>query len=51
MLARQVLTRLDGPVDDTVPANRPISVRHLLTFRMGFGSIPRAIGDLPNSRM
>lgn len=34
---RRVLKRLDGPVDDTVPANRPITVRDLLTFRMGFG--------------
>jgi CubicO group peptidase (beta-lactamase class C family) len=36
---RQVLKRLDGPLDDTVPANRPITVRDLLTFRMGFGLI------------
>ncbi len=34
---RRVLKRLDGPVDDTVPSNRPITVRDLLTFRMGFG--------------
>jgi CubicO group peptidase (beta-lactamase class C family) len=34
---RQVLRRLDGPLDDTVPAKRPITVRDLLTFRMGFG--------------
>ena len=34
---RRVLRRLDGPLDDTVPANRPITVRDLLTFRMGFG--------------
>jgi CubicO group peptidase (beta-lactamase class C family) len=36
---RKVLKRLDGPLDDTVSANRPISVRDLLTFRMGFGLI------------
>src|SRR6266849_4898803 len=36
---RQVLKRLDGPLDDTVPANRPITVRDLLTFRMGFGQM------------
>src|SRR5205085_1363098 len=36
---RRVLKRLDGPLDDTVPANRPISVRDLLTFRLGFGSV------------
>jgi CubicO group peptidase (beta-lactamase class C family) len=34
---RQVLTRIDGPIADTVPANRPITVRDLLTFRMGLG--------------
>jgi CubicO group peptidase (beta-lactamase class C family) len=34
---RKVLQRLDGPADDTVPANRPINVRDLLTFRLGFG--------------
>jgi CubicO group peptidase (beta-lactamase class C family) len=34
---RRVLKRIDGSVDDTEPAHRPISVRDLLTFRMGFG--------------
>jgi CubicO group peptidase (beta-lactamase class C family) len=36
---RRVLKRLDGPLDETVPANRPITVRDLLTFRMGFGQM------------
>jgi CubicO group peptidase (beta-lactamase class C family) len=36
---RRVLKRLDGPLDDTVPAQRPITVRDLLSFRMGFGSV------------
>ncbi len=36
---RKVLKRLDGPLEDTAPANRPISVRDLLTFRMGFGLV------------
>jgi CubicO group peptidase (beta-lactamase class C family) len=36
---RQVLRRIDGPLDDTVPAERPITVEDLLTFRMGFGMI------------
>src|SRR5947199_4133806 len=36
---RQVLQRLDGPLDDTVPAKRAITVRDLLTFRMGFGQM------------
>jgi len=34
---RRVVRRIDGPIDDTVPAHRPITVRDLLTFRMGFG--------------
>src|SRR5579864_3345019 len=39
MAARKVLKRLDGPLDDTVPAKRPITVRDLLTFRLGFGIV------------
>ena len=34
---RRVLRRVDGPLDETVPAYRPITVEDLLTFRMGFG--------------
>src|SRR5690349_15323288 len=34
---RRVLTRLDAPLDDTEPARRPITLRDLLTFRMGLG--------------
>jgi len=36
---RKVLKRLDGPLEDTVPSHRPITVRDLLTFRMGFGQM------------
>src|SRR5438105_67879 len=45
---RRVVRRIDGPVDDTVPANRPITVRDLLTFRMGFGGYfgPCPVNDL-----
>lgn len=45
---RRVLRAIDGPLDDTVPANRPISLRDLLTFRLGLGYImaPGA-GDFP----
>ncbi len=39
LTGRKVLKRVDGPLDDTVPANRPITVRDLLTFRMGIGLI------------
>jgi CubicO group peptidase (beta-lactamase class C family) len=34
---RRVLVRVDGPLDETVPARRPITIDDLLTFRMGFG--------------
>ncbi len=44
---RQVLKRLDGPLDDTVPAKRPITVRDLLTFRMGFGQIMAPLDAYP----
>jgi CubicO group peptidase (beta-lactamase class C family) len=36
---RRVLRALDSPLDDTVPANRPISLRDLLTFRLGIGAV------------
>jgi CubicO group peptidase (beta-lactamase class C family) len=36
---RAVLKGLDSPLDDTEPARRPITVRDLLTFRMGFGQM------------
>jgi len=47
---RKVLKRLDGPLDDTVPANRPITVRDLLTLRMGFGFILEPSGATPIQR-
>jgi CubicO group peptidase (beta-lactamase class C family) len=36
---RRVLRRVDGPLDDTVPAVRPITVGDLLTYRMGYGMV------------
>ncbi len=36
---RRVLTSLPAGADETVPALRPITVRDVLTFRMGFGSV------------
>jgi CubicO group peptidase (beta-lactamase class C family) len=39
LAAPKVLKRLDGTLDDTVPATRPITLRDLLTFRMGLGII------------
>lgn len=37
-----VLRQPDGPIDDTVPAARPITVRDLLTFRLGLGESDNA---------
>ena len=37
LACRRVLRRADGPLDDTVPAARAITVRDLLTFTFGFG--------------
>src|SRR5579863_6075901 len=36
---RRVLKRIDGALDDTVPARRPITVEDLLTFRLGLGLV------------
>ena len=36
---RQVLRRVDGPLDDTVPAKRSITVRDLMTMRAGYGEV------------
>src|SRR5437660_8485946 len=44
---RKVLKRLAGPLDDTEPAQRPISVRDLLTLRMGLGMILAPPGTYP----
>jgi CubicO group peptidase (beta-lactamase class C family) len=35
--ARRVLRQVDAPLDETDPARRSITVRHLLTCTMGFG--------------
>ncbi len=50
---RRVLKRIDGPLTDTVPTNRAITVEDLLTFRLGWGiqfdpnlPISKAIADL-----
>jgi len=36
---RKVLKAIDGPVEDTVPARRPITARDLLTFTFGMGAV------------
>jgi CubicO group peptidase (beta-lactamase class C family) len=50
LASRRVLKRLDGPLDDTLPAQRAITVRDLLTFRMGFGLVWGAPNALPIQR-
>jgi CubicO group peptidase (beta-lactamase class C family) len=35
----RVLRRMNGPLDHTVPASRPITTRDLLTFTFGFGMV------------
>jgi CubicO group peptidase (beta-lactamase class C family) len=47
---RVVLRQLDGPLDDTVPAERPITVRDLLTFVWGFGMVIAPPGSYPIQR-
>jgi len=44
---RKVLRHIDGPLDETVPARRPITVDDLLTFRMGHGLIMEPTFDPP----
>ncbi|MER7133271.1 serine hydrolase domain-containing protein [Streptosporangium saharense] len=41
---RRVLTRPDGPLDDTVPARRPVTVRDVLTSTFGLGMDMTALG-------
>ena len=47
---RRVLKRLDGPLDDTVPGARAITVDDLLTFRLGFGIVWGPPDALPIQR-
>jgi CubicO group peptidase (beta-lactamase class C family) len=37
---RRVLRTIESEIDDTVPAKRAITLRDLLTFRLGYGRIP-----------
>jgi CubicO group peptidase (beta-lactamase class C family) len=47
---RVVLRRADGPLNDTVPASRPVTVRDLLTFVWGFGMVIAPPGSYPIQR-
>ncbi len=42
-----VLADPDGPLEDTVAANRPITVRDLLTYTFGTGVVPAEPGTVP----
>ena len=44
---RKVLKRIDGPLHDTVPARRAITIEDLLTFRMGHGLLFEPTFDPP----
>jgi len=44
-----VLSDPNGPLDDTVPAQRPITLRDLLTFRLGTGMVVAEPGTVPVS--
>jgi CubicO group peptidase (beta-lactamase class C family) len=43
----QVVRSLEGPIDDTVPANRAITVRDLLTYTAGYGVVFAMPGTYP----
>lgn len=47
---REVLRALSGPVDDTVPARRAITVRDLLSLRAGYGVVIAPEGTHPIQR-
>jgi CubicO group peptidase (beta-lactamase class C family) len=48
---RRVLKSINSEVDDTVPAQRAITLRDLLTYRMGFGSIMAMPGTYPIQKL
>jgi CubicO group peptidase (beta-lactamase class C family) len=47
---RRVLRAIDAELDDTVPANRPITLEDLLSFRFGFGSVMAPPNTYPIQR-
>ena len=48
---RRVLKSISSQLDDTVPAQRAITVRDLLTFRMGFGSVMAPLDTYPIQKL
>jgi CubicO group peptidase (beta-lactamase class C family) len=49
LAGRRVLARVDGQLDETLPAHRPVTVEELLTFRFGFGAITEPEYNPPNA--
>jgi CubicO group peptidase (beta-lactamase class C family) len=47
---RRVLRSLESPLRDTVPAERPITIEDVLTFRLGFGLIMASPATYPIQR-
>jgi CubicO group peptidase (beta-lactamase class C family) len=48
---RRVLRSISSELDDTLPAKRAITVRDVLTYRMGFGSIMAMPGTYPIQKL
>jgi CubicO group peptidase (beta-lactamase class C family) len=44
---RRVLRTMEAPLEDVVPANRPITLRDLMTFRLGYGAVMAPPGRYP----
>jgi CubicO group peptidase (beta-lactamase class C family) len=43
----RVLADPNGPLEDTIPASRPVTLRDLLTFTLGTGIVPAEPGTVP----
>jgi CubicO group peptidase (beta-lactamase class C family) len=50
LAGRRVLRAIDAELDDTVPADRPITLEDLLSYRFGFGSVMAPPGSYPIQR-
>jgi CubicO group peptidase (beta-lactamase class C family) len=48
---KSLASRLDNKLENTVPAQRAITLRDLLTYRMGFGSIMAMPGTYPIQKL
>ncbi|WP_305789495.1 serine hydrolase domain-containing protein [Symbioplanes lichenis] len=47
LAGQRVLARPDGPLDKTVPLDRPVTVEDLLTFRLGSGMVTEPVHNPP----